>query len=160
MAIIALAKGKVILVQTSLVGSILSNLLLVMGMCFLFGGLRRLEQHFNTTVAQTVTSLLAIALAGVIVPTVWQLSSALTDRSIAKISHSIAVILLFVYYGYLLFQLRTHRLAFDRESPKTLIKGYLKKEAIPKNIARAGGIWVAAMVDSEEIRPNLLDPLE
>ena len=159
-AIIALAKGKVILVQTSLVGSILSNLLLVMGMCFLFGGLRRPEQHFNTTVAQTATSLLATALAGVIVPTVWQLSSASTDGSIAKISRGTAVILLFVYCGYLLFQLRTHRLAFDKESPKTPIKGHLKKGAIPKNIARAGGIWVAAMVDSEEIRPNLLDPSE
>jgi Ca2+:H+ antiporter len=52
-AILALVDGKVIIVQTSLVGSILSNLLLVLGFCFFFGGLRREAQYFNETVAQT-----------------------------------------------------------------------------------------------------------
>ncbi|KAK6417956.1 hypothetical protein LTR95_017255, partial [Oleoguttula sp. CCFEE 5521] len=40
-SIIALAQGKILIVQTSLIGSMLSNLLLVMGMCFFFGGLKR-----------------------------------------------------------------------------------------------------------------------
>lgn len=52
-AILALVDNKVIIVQTSLVGSILSNLLLVLGFCFFFGGLRREAQYFNETVAQT-----------------------------------------------------------------------------------------------------------
>jgi len=64
-AVMALTQGEVVIVQTSLIGSILSNLLLVLGMCFFFGGLRRLEQFFNTTVAQTAASLLALAVAGV-----------------------------------------------------------------------------------------------
>lgn len=68
-AIIALAKDEIVIVQTSLVGSMLSNLLLVMGMCFFFGGLNRLEQHFNPVVAQTAASLLALAMGSLIIPT-------------------------------------------------------------------------------------------
>ena len=49
-SIIALAQKKILIVQTSLIGSMLSNLLLVMGMCFFFGGLKRQEQYFNITV--------------------------------------------------------------------------------------------------------------
>jgi len=48
--VIALVQGKVTIVQASLLGSMLSNLLLVMGMCFFFGGLKYKEQSFNTTV--------------------------------------------------------------------------------------------------------------
>jgi hypothetical protein len=48
--IIALIQGKITIVQASLLGSMLSNLLLVMGMCFFFGGLKHKEQSFNITV--------------------------------------------------------------------------------------------------------------
>lgn len=62
-------KKEVVIVQTSLIGSMLSNLLLVMGMCFFFGGINRLEQHFNVVVAQTAASLLALAVSSLIIPT-------------------------------------------------------------------------------------------
>ena len=68
-SIIALLQKEVLIVQTSLIGSILSNLLLVMGMCFFFGGLNRVEQFFNVTVAQTASSLLALAVGSLIIPT-------------------------------------------------------------------------------------------
>ena len=48
-SLLALFQKKYIIVQTSLIGSMLSNLLLVMGMCFFFGGLNKVEQHFNVT---------------------------------------------------------------------------------------------------------------
>ncbi|RMY70198.1 hypothetical protein D0864_10938, partial [Hortaea werneckii] len=68
-SIIALAQGKILIVQTSLIGSMLSNLLLVLGMCFFLGGARRTEQFFNLTVAQTASSLLALAIGSLIIPT-------------------------------------------------------------------------------------------
>ena len=71
-SILALVKGEVDIVQESLIGSILSNLLLVMGMCFFFGGLNRVEQHFNITVAQTASSLLALAVGSLIIPAAFQ----------------------------------------------------------------------------------------
>lgn len=142
-AIIALAKGEVLIVQTSLVGSILSNLLLVMGMCFFFGGLRREEQFFNQTVAQTAASLLALAIASVIVPTAFDLWSTTTDAPIAAISRGTSVILLVVYIGYLYFQLHTHATIFNEESQKVPMKprkNALPQGAIAKSLAKAGGI--------------------
>lgn len=71
-AIIALVGKDVTIVQTSLVGSMLSNLLLVMGMCFFFGGMNRISQNFNEVVAQTAASLLALAVASLIIPTAFR----------------------------------------------------------------------------------------
>lgn len=68
-SIIALVHNEVLIVQTSLIGSMLSNLLLVLGMCFFFGGINRVEQFFNITVAQTASSLLTLAVASLIIPT-------------------------------------------------------------------------------------------
>jgi Ca2+:H+ antiporter len=68
-AIIALVHDETLIVQTSLIGSMLSNLLLVLGMCFFFGGVNRLEQHFNPVVAQTAASLLALSVGCLIIPT-------------------------------------------------------------------------------------------
>lgn len=117
-AIIALTERKIVIVQTSLIGSILSNLLLVMGMCFFFGGLRRQEQYFNTTVAQTAASLLALAIAGIIIPTVFDQQTVLPDSSTAALSRGTAIILLVVYGSYLFFQLKTHQDVFAEESKK------------------------------------------
>ncbi|KAG4024986.1 hypothetical protein MFRU_075g00080 [Monilinia fructicola] len=170
-AIIALAKGEVIIVQTSLVGSILSNLLLVMGMCFFFGGLRREEQFFNQTVAQTAASLLALAVASVIVPTAFDLWSDTTEAPIAAISRGTSIILLVVYAGYLYFQLHTHSGMFNEESQKVPMKPRkhaLPEGAIAKGLAKAGGIGAgpgrANLAErpphDELINPSALDEVE
>ncbi|KAL6789549.1 Ca2+ transporter [Trichoderma sp. SZMC 28013] len=83
-AILALVDGKAAIVQTSLIGSILSNLLFVMGFCFFFGGLGRPEQNFNTTVAQTAASMLAL----VIVPTVFDAAAKNSIDKVAKLSRA------------------------------------------------------------------------
>lgn len=67
----ALIKDEITIVKTSLIGSILSNLLLVLGMSFFAGGFSRVEQFFNITVAQTASSILALAIASLIIPTVF-----------------------------------------------------------------------------------------
>jgi Ca2+/H+ antiporter len=85
-AIIALVDKEVLIVQTSLIGSMLSNLLLVMGMCFFFGGVNRLEQHFNPVVAQTAASLLALAVASLIIPTAFHAWSGAGTTGIAPLS--------------------------------------------------------------------------
>jgi Ca2+:H+ antiporter len=105
----------------------LSNLLLVMGMCFFFGGLRRQEQYFNTTVAQTAASLLALAVAAVIVPTVFDQASNTPVSDVADLSRGTAVILLFVYGGYLFFQLKTHAKVFAEESKKVPAKPFKRE---------------------------------
>lgn len=64
-------KDEITIVKTSLIGSMLSNLLLVLGMSFFLGGINRVEQFFNVTVAQTAASLLALCIASLIIPTVF-----------------------------------------------------------------------------------------
>ena len=90
-SILALVKGEVDIVQESLIGSILSNLLLVMGMCFFFGGLNRVEQHFNVTVAQTASSLLALAVGSLIIPAAFQAWADGTRKSLLVFPDGIIV---------------------------------------------------------------------
>ncbi|RDL39905.1 putative Ca2+-transport (H+ exchange) protein [Venustampulla echinocandica] len=147
-AIIALSKNEITVVQTSLIGSILSNLLLVLGMCFFFGGLRRPEQYFNQTVAQTAASLLALAVGSVIIPTCFDVFSSTDvtrapEAKLAAISRGTSIILLVVYGGYLFFQLKTHAIAFNEQSQKVPMKP--RKKALPqgavsKVLAQAGGV--------------------
>ncbi|KAL0933354.1 Ca2+:H+ antiporter [Colletotrichum truncatum] len=159
-AIIALAEGKVLIVQTSLIGSILSNLLLVMGFCFFFGGLRRPEQYFNTTVAQTAASLLALAVASVIVPTVFDKNDG-TDNNVhvAALSRGTAVILLIIYASYLFFQLKTHQAVFNEESQKVAAKpwsrGGLKEGALARGLAGTGARMAQTGVRGENEREEL-----
>jgi len=67
-SIFALKAGLIRVVQSSLIGSILSNLLLVLGMCFLAGGYYHQTLTFNSTAAQTSTGLLFIAVLGIMMP--------------------------------------------------------------------------------------------
>ncbi|KAG5952156.1 hypothetical protein E4U53_001477 [Claviceps sorghi] len=154
-AVIALADGKVAIVQTSLIGSILSNLLLVMGFCFFFGGLRRQEQHFNHTVAQTAASLLALAAASVIVPSVFEVAAPNVGQDdIAKMSRGTSVILLIVYGAYLFFQLKTHQKVFNEESQKVAAKpwshGGIGNGAVKQGLAMPSALMGYAMTDQNE----------
>lgn len=141
-SIIALIQGKVLIVQTSLIGSMLSNLLLVLGMCFFFGGINRSEQHFNITVAQTASSLLALAIGSLIIPTAFGLFAngtgvPTTDSGVTQASRGTAVLLLVVYGAYLLFQLKTHQSMYNEPSKKTPKRSTGRKDAGEANKAMA-----------------------
>lgn len=73
-SIIALKDNQVRIVQASMLGSILSNLLLVLGCCFVAGGFTRVQQTFNQTVAQTMSSLMALATASLLIPAAFHAS--------------------------------------------------------------------------------------
>ncbi|KAH0361101.1 Calcium/proton exchanger, partial [Aureobasidium melanogenum] len=117
--IIALAQNKILIVQTSLIGSMLSNLLLVLGMCFFFGGINRVVQHFNITVAQTASSMLAVSIGSLIIPTAFQKFGNNPAGGVAPISRGTAIILLLVYFAYLIFQLKTHVEIYNTPSQKS-----------------------------------------
>lgn len=170
MAIIALTQNQIKVVQTSLVGSILSNLLLVLGMCFFCGGINRSEQFFNTTVAQTAASLLALAVGSLIVPTVFAHTDDLNSGSIVlptnavpSLSHGVSLILLIVYASYLFFQMKTHVAMFNEESQKVEGKPIFKKKlpegAVASGVARAGATHAAVNDDTGKLSEVMLNPL-
>ncbi|KAK2756241.1 hypothetical protein FQN54_005649 [Arachnomyces sp. PD_36] len=116
-SIVALKNNQIRIVQASMLGSILSNILLVLGCCFLVGGLSRHEQLFNSTMASTMSSLMAVASASLIIPAT--LFSALrgskesAEDNILILSRATAIILLVLYVIYLYFQLRSHSDLFE-----------------------------------------------
>lgn len=118
-SIIALKNGEIRIVQASMLGSILSNILLVLGCCFVAGGLKHHSQSFNSTVASTMSSLMAVASASLIIPAT--LYAALnnskqdSEDNILILSHGASIILLIIYILYLVFQLKTHSDLFDAE---------------------------------------------
>ncbi|KAJ5908881.1 hypothetical protein N7495_001563 [Penicillium taxi] len=140
-AIIALVKREVLIVQTSLIGSILSNLLLVMGMCFFFGGIDRMEQHFNVTVAQTASSLLMLAVSSLIIPTAFHAWSSGNKEKTAPLSRGTSVLLLIVYGCYLFFQLKSHATMYNERSKKSEKRHQRIGEGdANRGIARIGGM--------------------
>merc|ERR1711988_443856 len=126
-SIVALKDGQIEVVQSSMLGSILSNLLLVMGMCFFFGGLVHRgesgagsEQVFSSAVAQATCSLMTLSSASLVIPAALygvldQNGSDDKNQSILVLSRGTAIILLILYVMYLVFQLRTHSNLFDTE---------------------------------------------
>ncbi|KAJ2906677.1 Vacuolar calcium ion transporter [Zalerion maritima] len=133
-SIVALMDGQLEVVQASMLGSILSNLLLVLGMCFLLGGLKNMrnsrgegrEQTFASGTAQTTCSLMALSSASMILPATLygvlnsedNTSKEDQNKSILFLSRGTAIILLFLYVLYLVFQLGTHKNLFDAEAQK------------------------------------------
>ncbi|OGM49174.1 vacuolar calcium ion transporter [Aspergillus bombycis] len=122
-SIIALKDGQIRVVQASMLGSILSNILLVLGCCFFVGGIRYSEQSFNTTVASTMSSLMTVASASLIIPATLYASlssagdGANRDKNILILSHGTAIILLILYVMYLYFQLKSHASFFEETTP-------------------------------------------
>lgn len=101
-----------------MLGSILSNILLVLGCCFFIGGLRYSEQTFNSTVASTMSSLMTVASASLIIPATLYASLSGSDKgerrdNILILSHGTAIILLILYVMYLYFQLKSHAELFE-----------------------------------------------
>lgn len=102
-----------------MLGSILSNILLVLGCCFFAGGIKYEQQKFNDVVASTMSSLMVVSTASLIIPAtlyaVMKGTTANQDQNILILSHGTAVILLLLYVLYLFFQLKTHSKFFDAE---------------------------------------------
>jgi len=115
---IALSKGLTNVVKASITGSIIGNVLLVLGLSILFGGTKYKEQRFNRTAASTFVISLSLAAIGLIIPTVFHLAadsspggwSPLVEQ---KLSLAIAVVLFLTYFCMLGFSLRTHKYFFQ-----------------------------------------------
>jgi Ca2+:H+ antiporter len=126
-ALMALIKGPDMypLVKASLTGSIIGNVLLVLGASMVVGGLKFKRQTFNRTAAGMGATLLALASFGLIIPTVYVfLLHGSTDAvgaaspvvTVDHLSEEIAMVLIVIYALSLLFSLGTHQHLFSGES--------------------------------------------
>jgi calcium/proton exchanger (cax) len=114
-AIQALLANEVRVVQASMIGSIFSNLLLVLGCCFFFGGLIYKEQEFQPVVATANMSLLALGSIALVLPSPFAAYYDINDEDALGISRIAAIFLILMYIQLLVFQLKTHADVFEDE---------------------------------------------
>lgn len=111
-AILALRKGLISVVQASIIGSIIGNLLLLIGLSIFFGGLRYRQQQFNKASIGVSATMLIIAVVGLTIPSVYAFFRPGVPQ-IQWLSDTVAVVLAIIYVAGLVFSLRTHKHLFD-----------------------------------------------
>jgi Ca2+:H+ antiporter len=116
-AVVALQAGLLDMVRASLIGAILANLLLALGIAFLLGGMRFHDQNYNPTAARLYSSMMLIAVISLGVPSAFSrfFSPEETIRQEVLLNVGLAVALLVAYALYLVFMLKTHPGAFAAE---------------------------------------------
>lgn len=113
-ALVALNAGFIDIVKASITGSIISNLLLVMGFSMLLGGLRYKEQTFQPIVARVNAASMNLAVIAILMPTAMNYTSQGTNQqTLQNLSIAVAGVLILVYALTLLFSMKTHSYLYD-----------------------------------------------
>jgi Ca2+:H+ antiporter len=123
-ALFALGAGLHEVVKASIIGSILGNILLVMGAAMLVGGLKRERQYFDRTAASVQSIMLLLAVAALVMPALFELIEGTGlpnpgdervnyDSTVEQLSFAVAIVLILTYVSGLVFSLRTHRELFN-----------------------------------------------
>jgi Ca2+:H+ antiporter len=113
-SIFALKHGLLRVVQVSLIGSVLSNMLLVLGTAFLVGGVKHNTQRYNKAAAITNTGLLTLSVLAILFPAVLDAThQEKSSESILILSRLTSLLTLFVYGFLIYYQLKTHRYLFE-----------------------------------------------
>ncbi len=127
-AVVALGEGHVELVKASITGSIVGNLLLVLGASFFVGGLGRKVQKFDRTSANNAATMLFLAVVALVMPAVFDLAlfGTLTahPRAIDQLSLLTSIVLMIAYVGSLIYAFRAQRDLFRTTPPPKHHGGY------------------------------------
>ncbi|HEX6459679.1 MAG TPA: calcium/proton exchanger [Thermoleophilaceae bacterium] len=155
-ALFALGKGLQEVVKASIVGSIISNCLLVLGAAMFFGGWKREKQTFNRTMAHSQAAMLLLALVAIVMPALFELirghglpvvgdTRVNYGSKVETISAIVSGVLLLSYGAGLFFSLRTHRELFNpylEEDEKDEVAWSVRRSVL---VLAAAGIGVAVM---------------
>jgi Ca2+:H+ antiporter len=120
-AVVALRNGHVELVKASITGSIIGNLLLVLGLSFFVGGLGRRSQKFHRTAATNTSAMLFLGVVALVMPAVFDLAIygnlAAHPKALDRLSVWSAVILIAAYAGSLIYAFTAQRDLFRGDQP-------------------------------------------
>ncbi|MDP4197827.1 MAG: calcium/proton exchanger, partial [Bacteroidota bacterium] len=153
-SVFALQTGLTEMVKASITGSIIGNLLLILGMALFFGGLGKDEQTFNTTAASTSASTLFLATAAIVMPAVFVLTSENPSATtIETLSIAVSVIMAVSYLASLLFSLHTHKHLYTADTAECSARWSVKKSVA---VLLASTVAVAVM---SEILVGSIEPL-
>jgi Ca2+:H+ antiporter len=112
----ALRAGETAIVKASLTGSIIGNMLMVLGLAMLLGGWKHEEMRFNPRAAETGSSMMLLAVVALVIPAIYAtVTHHREPQHIESISLDISVVLILTYVASLLFQFKTHQRFFSPE---------------------------------------------
>jgi len=151
--IFALQAGLIEVVKASITGSIIGNLLLVLGMAIFFGGRKREKQVFNSTAAKASGSILLLAVVALVIPAFFMITSETGSFVIEKLSVTVSVLMILAYFANLLFSLKTHAHLYSKDVGSVEAKWSKSKSII---ILLISTIAVAFM---SEILVGSIEPL-
>ena len=157
-ALFALEKGLQEVVKASIIGSILGNLLLVMGAAMLVGGWGRERQKFVAEAASAQATMLLLAIVALVLPAMYLLAHggslpALAEEatrfpaSVEHMSFAVALVLLVSYFAGLWFSLNTHRDVFNPEEEDDGAAAHAW--SVRKSVGLLAGAGVAVGIMSE-----------
>jgi Ca2+:H+ antiporter len=157
-ALFALEKGLQEVVKASIIGSILGNLLLVMGAAMLIGGWGRERNKFVAEAASAQATMLLLATVALVLPAMFllarggelpQLSDEATNfpTAVERMSFAVAIVLLLSYFAGLWFSLRTHRDVFNPDTDEEDVVAHAW--SIKKSVGLLAGAGVAVGLMSE-----------
>jgi Ca2+:H+ antiporter len=156
MGIWSIKYGMIALVQASLIGSIINNMLLGLGIAVVFGGFKFKEQNFNSIIARTNFNMLLLAMSSMVVIATLNRYSVVLDAVIISISVKVAFLLIGIYILGLIFSLYTHNNLF-------VISEYIeeKKATVNKSVIESAVILLCISVllyfTSEKLIYNIRD---
>jgi Ca2+:H+ antiporter len=147
-ALVALQAGLHDVVKASIAGSIVGNILLVLGAAMLAGGLRHPEQHFNPAGARSQATMLTLAAIALILPAAFQVATGATAESLGRLSVSISLVLLVVYLLSLAFALITHPALFagSHAAEQATAKPPIGRAAMMLGAATVGVAWMSEIM--------------
>jgi Ca2+:H+ antiporter len=168
-AFFALNEGLQEVVKASLIGSILGNILLVMGAAMFIGGRKRDRQYFDRTAANVTALMLLLAVVAMIMPALFELvqGSGLPrptaeavdyDSDVEKLSVGVALVLLSTYVAGLVFSLKTHKDLFNPEHGPEDHVG--EPWSIRRSVLMLAGAGVAVGVMSEILVGSITEASE
>ncbi len=153
-ALFALDAGLHEVVKASIIGSIIGNILLVLGASMFFGGLEHTEQKFDHRGASIQTSMLLLAAAAMVMPAIFELVKGRDlphpgdeivhyAGTVENLSLAVAVILIITYVAGLFFSLKTHRSLFNPEYDKEETWGWSVRTSV--TMLAFAGVLVGVM---------------
>ncbi|KAL1970942.1 hypothetical protein VTN77DRAFT_2776 [Rasamsonia byssochlamydoides] len=154
-SVLLLRSKQINILQMSLIGSVVSNMLLMLGLAFVLGGYNRFHQQFNLALVQAVASQLLLAIASLIIPTAYAVPLQAPNNHVLLLSCVAACLLVVLYGAFLLFQTKTHRVMFMQASLKVAKRRFQVEEGeVLQAFARIGA-GIAATSGGEINQENL-----
>src|ERR1041384_1578022 len=150
-SVVALKAGLFDMVRASLIGAILANLLLALGIAFFLGGLRYHNQEYNAGATRVYSSMMLIAVISLIVPSAFNrfFSPDETIRQEQLLNLGMVVVLLIAYGLYLVFMLKTHAEFFAGANSEDEHQSHGEHWGLPRAIGSLVGASVLAAWMSE-----------